>query len=119
MRFPQPADRLNLTPAEEEERQRRLAGISGALLQERRQIKACLRCGSQDHIQWNCTENCPTILATSAQEKLSVKPNKWKRDEPSIKEASAPPNKKKQVAAILSMGGRIYKLECELMDVDD
>jgi hypothetical protein len=34
-------------------------------------------------------------------------------------EESAPPEKKKEAAAIISMGGRIYELESESMDVDD
>jgi myo-inositol-hexaphosphate 3-phosphohydrolase len=55
----------------------------------------------------------------SAQTTQSVKPQKRKRDVPNIKEKSAPPDKKKRAAAIISMGQRIYDLESELMDVDD
>jgi hypothetical protein len=41
------------------------------------------------------------------------------KDNPDIKEESAPPEKKKKTAATTSMGRRIYKLESESMDVDD
>jgi hypothetical protein len=49
----------------------------------------------------------------------SVQPQKRKREGQNIKEESAPPEKKKKAAAKISMGGRIYELESELMDMDE
>jgi hypothetical protein len=53
------------------------------------------------------------------QNAKSIKPQKWKREEPDFKEESAPPVKMKKAAAIISIGGRIYELESESMDMDD
>jgi hypothetical protein len=58
-------------------------------------------------------------MVTSAQITKSVQPQKRKRKNPDIKEESAPPEKKKKAAAIISIGGRIYELKSESMDVDD
>jgi hypothetical protein len=66
-----------------------------------------------------CPESQPKAAVASAQTSQSVKPQKRKREEPDIKEKSTPPEKKKQATAIISMGGRIYELESESMDVDD
>jgi hypothetical protein len=48
----------------------------------------------------------------------SIKPQKRKCDDHNIKEESAPPDKRKKGAAMISRNGRIYELESELMDID-
>jgi hypothetical protein len=118
-RFEKPKDFYNLTPTEKEERNKRLRVIPLETLKERRDEKACQRCGSKSHSQWFCPESQLKAAVASAQISQSVKPQKRKREEPNIREESAPPDKKKKAAAIISMGGRIYELESELMDMDD
>jgi hypothetical protein len=117
LRFPKPKDFLRLTQDEKDERSKRLRGIPLETLQQRRDNKLCQRCGSKSHSQWYCPESQPKAAVASAQISHKVQPQKRKREEPEIKEESAPP--KKKAAAIISMGGRIYELESESMDVDD
>jgi hypothetical protein len=117
-RFQKPKDFLKLTEAEIEEKNKRLRGLPSDLLRKRRNEKACQRCGSKLHSQWYCPESQPKAAVASAQTPQTIRPQKRKREEPDIKEESAPPSKKK-AAAIISMGGRIYELESESMDVDD
>jgi hypothetical protein len=107
---------MNLSSAEKEERDKRLRGIPLATLRERKSQGVCQRCGDKRHTQWFCPESQLKVTVASVQ---NVKPQKRKREEPDIKEESAFPDKKKKAAAIISMGGRIYELESESMDVDD
>jgi hypothetical protein len=118
-RFEKPKDWKNLTPAGKVERSKRLRGIPLETLRQRKSNNVCQRCGDKRHTQWFCPESQLKAAVASVQTSQIIKPQKQKRDEPNIKEESAPPDKKKKVAAIISMGGRIYELECESMDVDD
>jgi hypothetical protein len=116
-RFEKPVDWQNLTPAEKEERNKRLRGIPIDTLRTRKSLRQCQRCGNPKHTQWFCPESQSKASVASVQTPQTIRPQKRKREEPEIKEESAPP--KKKAAAIISMGGRIYELEFESMDVDD
>jgi hypothetical protein len=65
-------------------------------LRQRRNKKACQRCGSKRHSQWYCLESQSKASVASAQPTKTVQPQKQKRDEPNIKEESAPPEKRKR-----------------------
>jgi hypothetical protein len=117
LRFQKPKDFLKLTQAEMDEKSKRLRGIPLDTLRHRRDNKLCQRCGSKSHSQWFCPESQPKAAVASAQNSQKVQPQKRKREEPEIKEESAPP--KKKAAAIISMGGRIYELESESIDMDE
>jgi hypothetical protein len=56
-RFEQPKDMANLTPAEIEERKKRLGGITTETLRERRFKRVCLRWGEKNYNQWFCLES--------------------------------------------------------------
>jgi hypothetical protein len=56
-RFEKRKDFLNLTPAEKDERDKRLRGIPLDTLKHRRDEKACQRCRSKQHSQWYCLES--------------------------------------------------------------
>jgi hypothetical protein len=116
-RFNRPVDILNLTKAKQKERKKQIGDILRETLRTHKFQKVCLQCGKKNHTQWFCPESHPKVAAVTTTQ--SVHPHKRKRDEPDIKEESAPPDQKKKEAAIISMGGRIYELESELMDVDD
>jgi hypothetical protein len=89
------------------------------ILQQRRDEKACQRCGSKKYSHWYCPKSQPKAAVASAQPTQTIQPQKCKREDPNIKEESAPTEKKKKAAAIISIGGRIYELESKLMDMDD
>jgi hypothetical protein len=119
LRFDQPKDMMNLTPAEKEEWGKRLRDITTETLRERRNKRFCLRCGGKNYTQWYCPESQLKAAVASAKSTSTVQPQKRKWEDQPRKVESAPPDKKKKAAAIISMGGRIYELESELMDVDD
>jgi hypothetical protein len=65
-RFEKPKDFLNLTPAEKEERSKRLRGKPLDILKRRQDDRVCQRCGSKKHSQWFCPESQPKASVASA-----------------------------------------------------